>query len=487
MTSPLLPAAKVFVSHSHKDDDFAMKFAADLSAAGVEVWVDKREIRYDDFIKWINQGLAQSHWLVLVMTPDSLQSSWVETEVNAALSLVKHGRMRGVIPIVARPCNESDIPAIWAVLHRYDAVRDYQATLSELLSLIAPNTYTPSSMTGSAILRPVQSTSASPSTLGSVGNQVYVYKGHSGRVKALSWSPDGRYIASAGEDCVVQVWTPLAERPLQTVYDGHSRSVMSVTWSPDGAVIASAGADGQIHVWHARTAQLMMKLAPMSVAIQGPQSCVIHHVAWSPDSKRIACVAFIRLESAFHVTDSAAWIWDVTSGSVDLVYRGPSSQGIGMHGLAWAPDGGRIACEGGSELLIWDPRSGTTLLATEIANQVRNDGPRSLAWSRDGTRIATGHDSQKVRVWSASTAISPLVTCPGRSGRVNSLTWSPDSSRIAAGTDRAIVQLWDARTGAALSTYGDHASSVTAVAWSPDSNRIASSSDDQTVHVARIL
>jgi parallel beta-helix repeat protein len=126
----------VFVSHSHKDDTFTNRLVSDLRGAGADVWVDTDEIRSDDFIAKINQGLTNRQWLVLVMTPDSLRSPWVEREVNAGLQLTSTGRMRAVIPVLALECDSAAIPPLWATLHRYDAVKDYSSALEGLLLAI---------------------------------------------------------------------------------------------------------------------------------------------------------------------------------------------------------------------------------------------------------------------------------------------------------------------------------------------------------------
>jgi hypothetical protein len=115
----------VFLSHSHQVNRFASRLAADLQAHGADVWVDLTEIQHDDFLKRINEGLKDREWLVLVMTPAALASPWVQLEVDAAYALVIMKRMRGVIPVVARPWQLEDIPPTWAALHRYDAARDY--------------------------------------------------------------------------------------------------------------------------------------------------------------------------------------------------------------------------------------------------------------------------------------------------------------------------------------------------------------------------
>ncbi len=124
---------RIFVSHSSRDNAFARRLVADLETAGASVWVDMDQIRQGDFMQRINEGLANSDWLVLVLTPNAIQSQYVPIEVFAAMSLVQHGRMQGVIPIVAETCDPSTMPPLWMNLHRYDATNDYQRALQGLL------------------------------------------------------------------------------------------------------------------------------------------------------------------------------------------------------------------------------------------------------------------------------------------------------------------------------------------------------------------
>jgi hypothetical protein len=130
---------RVFVSHHHssQEDTFTAHLVTDLQAAGADVWVDTERVPSGDFLRKINEGLAGRQWLVLVMTPDALRSTWVQQEVNAALYQVNFSRMLGVIPFMAQACDERDIPPLWAHLHRYDATRDYASALAGLLHALS--------------------------------------------------------------------------------------------------------------------------------------------------------------------------------------------------------------------------------------------------------------------------------------------------------------------------------------------------------------
>jgi len=117
---------RVFISHSHEDNDVTQSFVIDLQSTGVKVWVDQVDLRDSDFLKRINEALLQCEWCVPILTPHALRSPYVEMEVNTAINLVRQGRMRAVIPVTLRPFNEGDLPPIWAMLHRYDTVKDYR-------------------------------------------------------------------------------------------------------------------------------------------------------------------------------------------------------------------------------------------------------------------------------------------------------------------------------------------------------------------------
>jgi WD40 repeat protein len=76
------------------------------------------------------------------------------------------------------------------------------------------------------------------------------YQRHTNEVTAISWSPDGRYIASGSWDHTVQVWNAKTGQPL-VIYRGHSDNVDALAWSPDGRLIASGSWDRTVQVWQA--------------------------------------------------------------------------------------------------------------------------------------------------------------------------------------------------------------------------------------------
>src|SRR5436309_15637408 len=83
-----------------------------------------------------------------------------------------------------------------------------------------------------------------------------IYHGHSDKVFAVAWSPDGRYIASGSKDKTVQVWDVATGKTLLTYRDHYE--VQSVAWSPDGRRIASASVDKTVQEWHVATGETLL-------------------------------------------------------------------------------------------------------------------------------------------------------------------------------------------------------------------------------------
>lgn len=102
--------ARVFVSHSSKDKSFVSVLVGDLEDRGLDVWFDSRELLPgDSLIGGISAGLTDSDYIIIVLSPDSVSSPWVQQELNTALWRQLSGKGVVVIPILYRQC---EIPAL---------------------------------------------------------------------------------------------------------------------------------------------------------------------------------------------------------------------------------------------------------------------------------------------------------------------------------------------------------------------------------------
>src|SRR5216683_2933083 len=119
-----------------------------------------------------------------------------------------------------------------------------------------------------------------------------------------------------------------------------------------------------------------------------------------------------------------------------------------------------------------------------ITYQGHGDNVFAVAWSPDGTWIASGSRDTTVRVWKASAGEDYLVY-QDHASYLLSLAWSPDGKRLASGDTAGTVRIWEAFTGRTITTYHRHTRFVRSVALSPDGTHIATGGDygDSTVQV----
>ncbi|RYO77637.1 hypothetical protein DL764_010199 [Monosporascus ibericus] len=147
--------------------------------------------------------------------------------------------------------------------------------------------------------------------------------------------------------------------------------------------------------------------------------------------------------------------------------------------VAFSADGSRLASGSGDcTVKVWDAATGACLSTLTGHRRLVN----SVAFSADGSRLASGSGDDTVKVWDAATGAC-LSTLTGHRDWVNSVAFSGDGSRLASGSDDCTVKVWDAATGACLSTLTGHRGWVNSVAFSGDGSRLASGSYDCTVKV----
>ena len=92
---------KVFISYSRKDMEFVRKLAGDLETAGYDVWWDITDLRGgDDWVRSLPAAIEASQFFIIVLTPNSTESEWVQKEYTQALTLRKK-----IIPLMFEACN----------------------------------------------------------------------------------------------------------------------------------------------------------------------------------------------------------------------------------------------------------------------------------------------------------------------------------------------------------------------------------------------
>lgn len=109
------------------------------------------------------------------------------------------------------------------------------------------------------------------------------------------------------------------------------------------------------------------------------------------------------------------------------------------------------------------------------------DWVRAVAFSPDGTRLATASYDSTVRVWDTATG-QELLTLTEHSRVVNSIAFSPDGTRLASAGGDGFIILWDAASGRRLGVI-DNETVPQAIAFSPDGGRLAAANADGSVRI----
>src|SRR5512144_824681 len=121
---------KIFISYSRKDISFVRKLAGDLEKAGYDVWWDLTDLRGgDDWPRVIPQAIETSKYVIIVLSPNSTVSDWVEKEYTHALSLRKK-----IVPLMLE---RSSIPFALNTINFVDFTSDdYVANFNHLLTAL---------------------------------------------------------------------------------------------------------------------------------------------------------------------------------------------------------------------------------------------------------------------------------------------------------------------------------------------------------------
>jgi WD40 repeat protein len=279
-----------------------------------------------------------------------------------------------------------------------------------------------------------------------LGQQQAQFNGHKEPVYGIGFSPDGKLIASAGGDGIVRIWNLYGQQKAEIKSDQYR--LYSVNFSPDGKLIASAGEDGTVRVWNLLGKQLAQ--------LKGHTKSV-YYVSFSPNGQRIATAG----------EDATVRIWDL-SGKQQALFSGHQEP---IYNLRFSPNGQMIVTVGEDRTLrLWN-LSGQQLLA------MNNHRSRvfSVSFSPDGQSLATGTGDGTVKLWKLSG--EELAQLNGHQDPVYNLSFSSDGQHLATAGRDGRVRLWNL-SQKQKTQWQSHLGWVTSVSFSPDGQLIATAGGD---------
>jgi WD40 repeat protein/DNA-binding SARP family transcriptional activator len=296
-----------------------------------------------------------------------------------------------------------------------------------------------------------------------------VWTRHMTRAADTALSPNGDRIAVATiEESGAVVDLETGEREFELKGSGSTGIPGQVSWSPDGRFIATAGGEG---IWvYAETGRRLWKLSghrwPMSLA-------------WSPRSPSPGWARLVTGGS-----EGTANVWDVSGRDRKLVdsLSAPEMH-AGVKGVAFSPDGTRVMAgdDEASVVKIWDvgPNGEWASFRSGDVAVITPDGRRVVATTPDGHAL---------KVWDVQLRRPVLTIDPETIGFIEAVDVSPDGAAIAIGGQRGegvggeVAGTWDAATGQELFTVR-HRFDVLDVAFSRDGQHLVTAGWDGSAKI----
>jgi WD40 repeat protein len=295
---------------------------------------------------------------------------------------------------------------------------------------------------------------------------------HGGSVRSITFSPDGRFLASGGEDNKVSVRETGNWRE-EAILE-HAWHVLSVAFSPDGRFLASGCRNGKVTVW------LVGNWLDFATF---PHRGSVRSVSFSPNGSLLASGC----------QDGTVNIWDLGSRQRIACLK----HGTWVNSLAFSPDGMFLASGGydgqNNTIKIWDVRSLTERVTLPYWGQV----VLSIAFSPDGKFLASGSGviyttmwgaqqwgGAEVKVWEVGSWREVVTLRRDKSGV--SVAFSPDGRFLAAGGIDGTVRVWEVGSWREVATFSGRGC-VSLVSFSPDGKFLASGNADGTIKLWEIV
>jgi WD40 repeat protein len=280
-------------------------------------------------------------------------------------------------------------------------------------------------------------------------------EGHTSWVRAIAFSPNGKFLASAGGDNVIRLWH--TDGSLYKLLEGHTNSVQSLSFSPDGSKLASAGNDGHLKLWQVEGNGKPFK------EINAHPGAKIYAVNFSPDGQILASADSSGMIKLW--TQDGRFLRQISAHPDDLIYS-----------LAFSPDSQILLSAGFKDDTIKQWQRDGQFLRSFKAEQ---KGVASVQFSPDGRAIVSAGLDGSIKLWTVLGV--PIRKLSGHSDAVYSARFSPDGQTIASTSADFTVKLWRWQDGALLDTLTGHNSYVNDISFSLDGKVLASASQDQTI------
>jgi WD40 repeat protein len=272
-------------------------------------------------------------------------------------------------------------------------------------------------------------------------------------VSAVAFSPDGQTLAAGVQSAAVYLWNVASGRERLRLA-GWEGPATSIAFTPDGRLLACGNGGKTISLWDPATGAKIREFpGHLGGGPQGPSAGVVS-MALSPDGSLLAASGY----------DGTTGLWEVATGNKRASFRGTGGRGGWHPSLTFSPDGQVLAGGDVAEVSRWEVVTGRPARVTDAPAM----GACRVAVSPDGNTLATACGMPSLQLWQASTG--QLIGTLGRHEGCSDVAFSPDGTCIATGDPSDdTVRLWQVTTGAEVRNFPD----AQYLAFSPDGQFLA--------------
>ncbi|MGB3189184.1 MAG: CHAT domain-containing protein [Limnoraphis sp.] len=289
------------------------------------------------------------------------------------------------------------------------------------------------------------------------GKEIKTLRGHTDLVYSVSFSPNGEWLATGSRDNTVKLWDVSTGKVIKTLTE-HTNEVYTISFSPDGKLLASGSVDKTVKLWNITTGK--------AKTLPGHTGLVVA-VGFSPDSKLLASGS----------GDNTIKLWDTSTGELIKTLEGSQGHKDLVWSVSFSPNGQLLAsCSHDKTVKLWNITTGQVLQTfNKHTKPVYN-----VSFSHNGQLLASGSGDKTVKLWNITTG-QEIKTLRGHTDLVYGISFSPNDQLLASGSYDQTAKLWDISTGKAIKTLTGHTNEVYSVSFSPDKKLLASGSADKTV------
>ncbi len=282
-------------------------------------------------------------------------------------------------------------------------------------------------------------------------------EGHINWVKAITFSPDARFAASAGFDQSIKYWD-LNTGKLQAEFFGHTGEINGVAISADGRTLLSCSDDQSIRLFDIASAKQKMVL--------NGHNNLVTCVAFAPDGQHVVSGGY----------DNNVRIWSLSSGNIVSTLKGHTGR---IRCVTYTPDGSKvISCGDDNSIYVWDVKTSNPLMML----RGHNDYVLDLALSSDGSKLLSTSRDLTIRLWDLSTG-QQIKVLNGHRDWVIKVRFMPGDREALTGSLDKTVRVWNLDAGSETKRYSGFNLGIWSEDLAPDKHLVLTGSNDKSVRL----